>query len=59
PEAAYRKTSLASVRAGHRTEVADWRRLREHALNRARDLLADQEQQQQQQPIQQQEKETQ
>ncbi|MFF1257698.1 hypothetical protein ACFVZT_12835 [Streptomyces sp. NPDC058321] len=59
PEAAYRKTSLASVRAGHRTEVAAWRRLREHALNRARDLLADQEQQQQHQPIQQQEKETQ
>jgi hypothetical protein len=61
PEAAYRKTSLASVRAGHRAEVTDWQRLREHALNRARDLLAHQKQQQKQkqQPIQQQEKETQ
>lgn len=62
PEAAYRKTSLASVRAGHRAEVADWRRLREHALNRARDLLTHQKQQKQhpqQQSIQQQEEETQ
>ncbi|MEK0097285.1 hypothetical protein WDA79_01970 [Streptomyces sp. A475] len=66
PEAAYRNTSLASVRAGHRTEVADWQRLREHALNRARHLLAHQERQKRQQPIQhqkqqakQQEKETQ
>ncbi|MFE6150355.1 hypothetical protein [Streptomyces sp. NPDC057889] len=59
PEAAYRKTSLASVRSGHRTEVAEWQRLREHALNRARDLLTHRKQQKQQQPIQQQEKETQ
>ncbi|MFE6752146.1 hypothetical protein ACFVDQ_00945 [Streptomyces sp. NPDC057684] len=59
PEAAHRKTSLAAVRAGHRTEVADWQRLREHALNRARALLTHQKQQKQQQPIQQQEKETQ
>ncbi|MFD3563239.1 hypothetical protein ACFWVU_26775 [Streptomyces sp. NPDC058686] len=61
PEAAYRKTSLASVRAGHRTEVADWQRLREHALTRATDLLARQQQQQQerQQKQQQQEKEAQ
>ncbi|MFF2503215.1 hypothetical protein ACFVTY_07540 [Streptomyces sp. NPDC058067] len=47
PEAAYRETSLASVRARHRTEVADWRRLREHALVRATDLLTHQRQQQQ------------
>ncbi|MER7197692.1 hypothetical protein [Streptomyces sp. CB01635] len=42
PEAAYRKTGLASVRAGHRTEIADWQRLRAHALTRATHLLTDQ-----------------
>lgn len=42
PEAAYRKTGLASVRAAHRTEIADWQRLRAHALTRATHLLTDQ-----------------
>ncbi|MFE0171933.1 hypothetical protein ACFWZ2_06420 [Streptomyces sp. NPDC059002] len=41
PEAAHRDRSLASVRAMHRTELADWRRLRAHALSRATSLLHD------------------
>ncbi|MBO1330612.1 hypothetical protein [Streptomyces sp. VRA16 Mangrove soil] len=32
PEAAYRHRSLASVRARHRAELTEWRRLRTHAL---------------------------
>ncbi|MCQ4206129.1 hypothetical protein [Streptomyces longispororuber] len=39
PEAAYRKSSLASVRARHRTELTDWRRLRAHALDASRRVL--------------------
>ncbi|GAA3142000.1 hypothetical protein GCM10010521_30800 [Streptomyces rameus] len=39
PEAAYRGVGLASVRRTHRTELADWRRMRSRALEQARDLL--------------------
>ncbi|WP_346346611.1 hypothetical protein, partial [Streptomyces sp. SID161] len=39
PEAAYRGVDLASVRRTHRTELADWRRMRSRALERARALL--------------------
>ncbi|MFJ2769826.1 hypothetical protein [Streptomyces sp. NPDC087300] len=39
PEAAHRDRSLSSVRAMHRTELADWRRLRAHALTRSKSLL--------------------
>ncbi|MEU3829399.1 hypothetical protein AB0F36_29385 [Streptomyces sp. NPDC029080] len=36
---AYRGVDLASVRRTHRTELADWRRMRSRALERARALL--------------------
>ncbi|MGG7570365.1 hypothetical protein [Streptomyces sirii] len=39
PEAAHAHRSLGEVRAQHRTEIADWRRLREHALATATTLL--------------------
>ncbi|MGW6273324.1 hypothetical protein [Streptomyces sp. NPDC055060] len=39
PEAAHRDRSLASVRAEHREELADWRTLRTRALHRARAQL--------------------
>ncbi|ATL27444.1 hypothetical protein [Streptomyces formicae] len=39
PEAAHRHRDLASVRALHRTELADWRRLRAHALARSKSVL--------------------
>ncbi|MFF4695265.1 hypothetical protein [Streptomyces chattanoogensis] len=39
PEAAHTHRSLAEVRARHRTEIADWRRLRAHALTEATALL--------------------
>ncbi|MFJ8825029.1 hypothetical protein ACIREE_25020 [Streptomyces sp. NPDC102467] len=41
PEAAYRDRSLASVRARHRTEITEWRRLRAHALHESATLLRD------------------
>ncbi|MEV5609035.1 hypothetical protein [Streptomyces sp. NPDC052225] len=42
PEAAYRERSLASVRAQHRTELTEWRRMHAHALDAsARVLHAD------------------
>ncbi|WP_338703135.1 hypothetical protein V2W30_37920 [Streptomyces sp. Q6] len=42
PEAAYRDLSLTSVRARHRAEVTEWRRLRGHAVDAsARVLRAD------------------
>lgn len=40
PEAAHTHSSLAEVRARHRAELADWRRLRAHALKSARTVLA-------------------
>ncbi|MFG2497277.1 hypothetical protein ACGFSB_03530 [Streptomyces sp. NPDC048441] len=40
PEAAYRHRTLASVRAKHRTELADLRSLRTHALHQATAQLA-------------------
>ncbi|MFI9238681.1 hypothetical protein [Streptomyces sp. NPDC053079] len=39
PEAAHTHRSLAEVRARHRAEIADWRRLRAHALTEATALL--------------------
>ncbi|MFF9765378.1 hypothetical protein ACF1GT_01930 [Streptomyces sp. NPDC014636] len=39
PEAAYRGVGPASVRRMHRTELADWRRMRSRALEQARALL--------------------
>ncbi|MEU9112222.1 hypothetical protein AB0D04_10590 [Streptomyces sp. NPDC048483] len=39
PEAAHTHRSLAEVRARHRAEIADWRRLRAHALTGATALL--------------------
>ncbi|MEU9012723.1 hypothetical protein AB0D12_23770 [Streptomyces sp. NPDC048479] len=39
PEAAHTQRSLAEVRARHRVELADWRRLRAHALTGATALL--------------------
>ncbi|MEU4212119.1 hypothetical protein AB0F13_19285 [Streptomyces sp. NPDC026206] len=39
PEAEHTHRSLADVRARHRAEIADWRRLRAHALTGATDLL--------------------
>ncbi|MGW5862425.1 hypothetical protein ACWFRJ_09680 [Streptomyces sp. NPDC055239] len=35
PEAAYRHRTLASVRAEHRQELADWRTLHAHAVHQA------------------------
>ncbi|GAA1904796.1 hypothetical protein GCM10009837_30420 [Streptomyces durmitorensis] len=44
PEATYRHRTLASVRAEHREELADWRTLRARALHRAKaQLSADQQ----------------
>lgn len=40
PEAAHSHRSLASVRAEHREELADWRTLRARALHRAKAQLA-------------------
>lgn len=39
PEAAHRNRSLASVRAEHREELADWRTLRARALHQAKTRL--------------------
>ncbi|MFI1284225.1 hypothetical protein ACH4U5_26325 [Streptomyces sp. NPDC020858] len=39
PEAAHTRRSLAEVRARHRAEIADWNRLRAHALTEATTLL--------------------
>ncbi|MFJ9037099.1 hypothetical protein ACIRF8_11000 [Streptomyces sp. NPDC102406] len=39
PEAAHEHRSLASVRERHRTEVAEWRRLRAHALDTSTRVL--------------------
>lgn len=39
PEAAHTDRTLAEVRAGHRTELADWRRLRARALTEATSLI--------------------
>ncbi|MGW4514211.1 hypothetical protein ACWEO4_19860 [Streptomyces sp. NPDC004393] len=39
PEATRFHRSLAEVRARHRTEIAEWRRLRAHALSEATALL--------------------
>ncbi|MBL1104412.1 hypothetical protein JK361_07320 [Streptomyces sp. 5-8] len=39
PEAAYRGVELDSVRRMHRAELADWRRMRSRAFERARALL--------------------
>ncbi|MFI0813173.1 hypothetical protein [Streptomyces echinatus] len=39
PEATYRGVELASVRRMHRAELADWRRMRSRAFERARVLL--------------------
>ncbi|GAA3813175.1 hypothetical protein ACFQ0G_24945 [Streptomyces chiangmaiensis] len=39
PEAAQSHRSLAEVRARHRAEIAEWRRLRAHALTEATSLL--------------------
>ncbi|UUU32140.1 hypothetical protein JIX56_20770 [Streptomyces sp. CA-210063] len=38
PEAAHTDRTLAEVRAGHRSELADWRRLRARALTEATSL---------------------
>ncbi|MEW2396445.1 hypothetical protein [Streptomyces sp. NPDC046862] len=40
PEAAHTHSTLAEVRARHRAELADWRRLRAHALKSAKTVLA-------------------
>ncbi|GGZ81744.1 hypothetical protein [Streptomyces bluensis] len=40
PEAAHTHSSLAEVRHRHRAELADWRRLRAHALKSAKTVLA-------------------
>ncbi|MFC8126470.1 hypothetical protein [Streptomyces sp. NPDC057302] len=40
PEAAYRHRTLASVRAEHREELADWRTLRARALHQAKNRLS-------------------
>ncbi|MET7617951.1 hypothetical protein [Streptomyces sp. NPDC005408] len=42
PESAHTHRSLAEVRARHRAEIADWQRLRTHALAGATDLLDNQ-----------------
>lgn len=39
PEAAHTHSTLAEVRARHRAELADWRRLRAHALKSAKTVL--------------------
>ncbi|MGY0020755.1 hypothetical protein [Streptomyces sp. cg35] len=39
PEAAYRERSLASVRARHRAEVTEWRRLKAHAFDASARVL--------------------
>ncbi|UQX00677.1 hypothetical protein [Streptomyces sp. RerS4] len=39
PEAAHTHRDLAEVRARHRAEIADWQRLRAHALSEATALL--------------------
>ncbi|MGW7439141.1 hypothetical protein [Streptomyces sp. NPDC054849] len=39
PEAAHTRRTLAEVRARHRAEIADWNRLRAHALTEATTLL--------------------
>ncbi|TXS52905.1 hypothetical protein [Streptomyces sp. t39] len=39
PEAAHRGTDLASVRRTHGAEIADWERMRAHALRQAEALL--------------------
>ncbi|MFB0631873.1 hypothetical protein [Streptomyces sp. AB3(2024)] len=41
PEAAHTHRTLAQVRAAHRAEIADWGRLRAHALTEATALLDD------------------
>ncbi|MFF3817337.1 hypothetical protein ACFYYD_12105 [Streptomyces bluensis] len=40
PEAAHTHSTLAEVRQRHRAELADWRRLRAHALKSAKTVLA-------------------
>lgn len=40
PEAAHSHLTLARVRARHRTELADWRRMRDRAVRAAEPLLA-------------------
>ncbi|MYW70016.1 hypothetical protein GTY65_39080 [Streptomyces sp. SID8379] len=39
PEAAYRHSSLATVRERHRAEMSEWRRLRAHALDASARVL--------------------
>ncbi|MFZ3573543.1 hypothetical protein ACOKM5_42100 [Streptomyces sp. BH097] len=39
PEAAHRDLSLASVRARHRADLAEWQRLRDHALDASTRVL--------------------
>lgn len=41
PEAEHTHRGLAEVRAGHSAEIADWRRLRAHALAEATSVLDD------------------